>query len=78
MLTAWTAHLSIDVPFCYYFFAWGAYETNISKADALTAESLVNCLSQWAKEEGDGALIVAVIGVANNVHLLGFLFHSLF
>lgn len=56
----------------------GKGKAKISKDDALGAESVLKCLSHWAKEkEGDGALIVAVVGVAN-VRLLAILFYSLF
>lgn len=41
-------------------------KAKVSSDNALGAESLLNCLSQWAKEkEGDETLIVAVVGMAN-------------
>lgn len=44
----------------------GKGKVKIPTDDALGAESVLGCLSQWAKEkEGDQALSVAVVGVAN-------------
>lgn len=41
-------------------------KAKVSNDDALGAESLLACLAQWAKEkEGEEALNVAVVGVAN-------------
>jgi nuclear GTP-binding protein len=41
-------------------------KAKVSNNDAIGAESVLNCLSQWAKEkEGEEALNVAVVGVAN-------------
>lgn len=41
-------------------------KAKVSNSDAIGAESVLNCLSQWAKEkEGEEALNVAVVGVAN-------------
>ena len=44
----------------------GKGKAKIPIDDALGAQPLLDCLSQWAKEkEGEEALTVAVIGVAN-------------
>ena len=44
----------------------GKGKEKIPVDNALGAQPLLNCLSQWAKEkEGKDALIVAVVGVAN-------------
>lgn len=53
-------------------------KAKISNDDALGAESVLNCLSRWAKEkEGEEPLNVAVVGVAN-VRLLADFFRLLF
>ena len=50
-------------------------KAKVSNNDALGAESVLNCLSHWAKEkEGEEALNVAVIGVANVRLLADFFF----
>jgi len=44
----------------------GKGKAKIPIDDALGAESVLSCLSQWAKEKkGEEALTVAVVGVAN-------------
>lgn len=41
-------------------------KAKVMNDDALGVESILNCLSQWAKErEGEEALNVAVVGVSN-------------
>ena len=41
-------------------------KAKVSSNDALGAESVLKCLSHWAKEKpGEEALNVAVVGVAN-------------
>lgn len=41
-------------------------KAKVSNDDALGAESVLKCLSHWAKEkEGEKALNVAVVGIAN-------------
>ena len=55
----------------------GKRKVKIPVDDALGAEQLLNCLSQWAKEKkkGEEALTVAVVGIAN-VTLFLFVFLS--
>lgn len=44
----------------------GKGKAKIPIDDALGAQALLDCLSQWAKEKkGEEALTVAVVGVAN-------------
>ena len=44
----------------------GKGKAKIPMDDALGTEQVLNCLSQWAKEkEGEEALTVAVVGIAN-------------
>ena len=45
----------------------GKRKVKIPVDDALGAEQLLKCLSQWAKErkKGEEALTVAVVGIAN-------------
>jgi hypothetical protein len=40
-------------------------KAKVSNNDAIGAESVLNCLSQWAKGKEGEALNVAVVGVAN-------------
>ena len=51
----------------------GKGKARIPIDDALGAEQVLNCLSQWAKEKkGEEALTVAVVGVANVPHFIAF------
>ena len=53
----------------------GKGKARVSNDDALGAESVLNCLSEWAKEKkGEEALTVAVVGVANVRHFTLFYF----